>query len=93
MVQFLGWEGPQEKEIATHSSILAWEISRAEEPGGLQSMGLQRVRHNLATREKLIEKVQHIRTTEYLCFVVYQALSFHSLCVTLTIAPFHRWRS
>ena len=93
MVQFLGWEGPQEKEIATQSSILAWEISRAEEPGGLQSMGLQRVRHNLATREKLIEKVQHIRTTEYLCFAVYQALSFHSLCVTLIIAPFHRWRS
>ena len=36
---FLGQEGPWEKEIATHSSILAWEIPWTEEPGGLQSMG------------------------------------------------------
>ena len=48
-VQFLGQEDPQEKEMATHSSILAWEISWTEEPGGLQSMGSQRVRHDLAT--------------------------------------------
>ena len=40
-VQFLGQEDPLEKEIATHSSILAWEIPWTEEPGGLQSMGLQ----------------------------------------------------
>ena len=40
-VQFLGWEDPLEKEMATHSSILAWRISRAEEAGRLQSMGLQ----------------------------------------------------
>ena len=40
-VRSLGQEGPLEKEIATHSSILAWEISQTEEPGGLQSMGLQ----------------------------------------------------
>ena len=37
----LGWEDPLEKEMAIHSSILAWEISWTEEPGGLQSMGLQ----------------------------------------------------
>ena len=37
----LGLEDPVEKEMATHSSILAWRISRTEEPGGLQSMGLQ----------------------------------------------------
>ena len=48
-VQFLGREDPLEKEMATHSSILAWEISWTEEPGGLQSMGSQRVRHDLAT--------------------------------------------
>ena len=41
-VQSLVWEDTLEKEIATHSSILAWEISWTEEPGGLQSMGLQR---------------------------------------------------
>ena len=48
-VQSLGREDPLEKEMATHCSILAWEISRTEEPGGLQSMGLQRVRHNVTT--------------------------------------------
>jgi len=48
-VQSLGWEDPLEKEIATHSSILAWEIPWTEETGGLQSMELQRIRHDLAT--------------------------------------------
>ena len=43
-VQFLGREDPLEKEMATHSSIFAWRISWTEEPGGLQSMGSQRVR-------------------------------------------------
>ena len=42
-VQSLGQEDPLEKDIATHSSILAWRILWAEEPGGLQSMGSQRV--------------------------------------------------
>ena len=42
----LGWEDPLEKEMATHSSILAWRIPRTEELGGLQSMGSQRVGHN-----------------------------------------------
>ena len=41
-----GQEDPLEKEMATHSSILAWRISWMEEPGGLQSMGSQRVRHD-----------------------------------------------
>ena len=44
-VRSLDGEDPLEKEMATHSSILAWKIPRTEEPGGLQSMGLQRVRH------------------------------------------------
>ena len=44
-VQSLGQEDPQEKGIATHSSILVWRIPRTEERGGLQSMGSQRVRH------------------------------------------------
>ena len=42
-VQSLGWEEPLEKGMATHPSILAWRIPWTEEPGGLQSMGLQRV--------------------------------------------------
>ena len=45
-VQSLGWEDSLEKEMATHSSILAWEIPWSEEPGRLQSMGLQRVGHD-----------------------------------------------
>ena len=48
-VQSLGWEDPLEKEMATHSSILAWRIPWAEEPGGLQSKGSQRVGHNWVT--------------------------------------------
>ena len=45
-VQLLGQEDPVEKEMATHSSILAWENPWAEEPGGLQSVGSQRVGYN-----------------------------------------------
>ena len=41
-VRFLGWEDSLEKEMATHSNILAWEIPWTEEPGGLQSMGSQK---------------------------------------------------
>ena len=45
-VHFLGWEDPLETEMATHSSVLAWRIPWTEEPGGLQTMGSQRVRHD-----------------------------------------------
>ena len=49
-VQSLGWEDPLEKGMATHSSILAWEIPWTEEPGRLQSTGSQRVGHDGATK-------------------------------------------
>ena len=45
-VRSLGWEDALEEGMRTHPSILAWRIPRTEEPGGLQSMGLQRVRHD-----------------------------------------------
>ena len=48
-VGFLGWEDPLEKRMATHSSILAWRILWTEKPGGLRSMGSQRVGHDLGT--------------------------------------------
>ena len=51
-VQFLGQEDPLEKEMATHTSVLAWKIPWTEEPGGLQFMGLQRVGHDLATKQQ-----------------------------------------
>ena len=47
--QYLSQEDPMEKEMATHSSILSWEIPWTEEPGGLQSTGSQKVGHNLVT--------------------------------------------
>ena len=46
-VRSLGWEGPLEKGMATHSSLLAWRIPWTDEPGGLQSIGSQRVGHDL----------------------------------------------
>ena len=48
-VPALGQKDPLDKEMATHSSILTWEIPWTEEPGRLQSMGLRRVRHDWAT--------------------------------------------
>ena len=48
----LGWENLLEEEMTTHSRILAWEIPWTEEPGGLQSMGSQRFRHDLVTENK-----------------------------------------
>ena len=53
-VPSLGWEDPLEKELATHSSMLAWKISWREEPGGMQSMGSQRVGHNWETNTYLL---------------------------------------
>ena len=49
-VQFLGWEYPLEKETATHSSILAWELPWTEEPGELQFMGHKRVVDDLVIK-------------------------------------------
>ena len=51
-IQTLGQEDPLEEGMATHSRILAWRIPRTEEPGGLQSMGSQRVGHNLVTKQE-----------------------------------------
>ena len=51
-VPSLGQEDPLEVEMATHASILAWRIPWTAEPGGLQSMGSQRVRHDLVTEQQ-----------------------------------------
>ena len=52
-VRSLGREDPLEQEVVIHSSILAWEISWTEEPGGLQPMGLQRVGRDLVTEKQV----------------------------------------
>ena len=66
-VQFLGWEDPLQKEMETHSSLLAWRVPCTETPGGLQSMGSQRVRNNYATNtsnkmelDRILKSTQNI---------------------------------
>ena len=59
-VQSLGREDPLAKEMATHSSILAWETPRTGEPGGMKSIELQRVRHDLATKQPQGDKTMSI---------------------------------
>ena len=56
-VRSLGWEDPLEKEMATYSSILAWKISWTEKPGGLQSMGLQRVGNDGVTNTNTYDNI------------------------------------
>ena len=58
-IQSLDWEDSLEKEVATHSSILAWEIPQTKQPGGPQSMESQ-VRHNWATEHKAREDICNI---------------------------------
>ena len=53
----LGWEDPLVEEMATNTSILAWTVPWTEEPGGLQSMGSQRVGHDRAVNNILTEKM------------------------------------
>ena len=59
-VQSLGWEGPLEEGMATHSSILAWKIPWTGKPGGPQSVGSQRVRHDWATNTFTIRGVRKL---------------------------------
>ena len=70
-VQSLGQEDPLRKEMATHSSILTRKIPWTEEPGGLQSMGSQRVRHDQVTEHNDDKERSH-------CTVVFTVLYFHS---------------
>ena len=55
-----GWEDPLEKEMTTHSSILAWRIPWSEKPGRLQYLGLHRIRHDLATTPPQLEMVSKL---------------------------------
>ena len=65
-VPSLGQEDPLEKEMATHSSLLAWRIPWTEESGGLQSTGSQRVRHDLATKQHQ----EQTTVNSYLKFII-----------------------
>ena len=79
-VRSLGREDPLEKEMATHSSILAWRIPWMEEPGGQQSMGLQRVGHDWVTSLSLslLTTCMWVQTIPYLWdFTLLSYLSDH----------------
>ena len=67
-VQSLGREDPLEKGMATHSSILTWEIPWTEEPDGLQSTGSQRVRYNLATEHAHYQEVGRLKPNNKIHF-------------------------
>ena len=77
-VQSLGWEDPLEEEMETHSSILDQKIPWREEPGGLQSMGLQRVRHDWAKIPTNIGHIPIVHTTSdaILSVLMYQFNEF-----------------
>ena len=58
----LGREDPLEKGMTNHSSVLAWKVLWTEKPGGLQSIGLQRIRHNRTNRAQTHYKILNIQT-------------------------------
>ena len=78
----LGQEGSLEKQLATHSSILAWEISWTEEPGGLQSMGSQRVEHGLATKHQQLSPAMGA-LREFLSLSRLWGNTFYQICIVL----------
>ena len=87
----LGQEDPLEKEIATHSSILAWRIPWTEEPGGLHSMGLQRVRQDWVTEHALTVNLQCVTLSdsakwfshipEYICILFFRFFAIIRYCM------------
>ena len=83
--QSLGWEDPLEKEMATHSSVLAWRIPWMEEPGRLWSMGSQRVGHDWATSLSLSQHTRSDLITY--CYITKYLLDYsliqHLLCYEL----------
>ena len=98
----LGQEDTLEKEMATHSSIHAWKISWTEEPGGLQSMGSQRVRHDWATslhftslhREReVFHSIQHITERFMLTYFSFEYVvdNMQALCHCETIMLVQLW--
>ena len=75
-VQSLGWEDPLEEGMVTHSSILAWRIPWTEKPGGLQSMGLQRVRQNRAQHAESHRSV-YVYMHIHACICVHEYTHIH----------------
>ena len=89
-VRSLGWEDPPEEDMVTHTSILIWEIPRTEEPGGLQSMGLQRVRHDLVTKQNTVQRTNTVKTNRvpWNTFPAYRTFLFYSVHPVSLISDF-----
>ena len=84
-----GLEDPLEKEMATHSSTLAWRIPWREEPGGLQSMGSQRVRHDWETSLSEIKTKDLLYSTEH--YIQYPIISRNGkehVCVCVCVCVY-----
>ena len=79
-VRSLGGEAPLEKEMATHSSILAWRIPRTEQPGGLQSMAWQIIGHDLAGNTPHRQTDRHTHTFEFRIIRLLMLSSFSPSC-------------
>ena len=82
-VRALGWEDPLEKEMAIHSSTIAWKIPWTEEPGRLQSMGSQRVGHDWATSLSFYRLLEDIEYNS-LCYIA-SPCYFSILCIVVVI--------
>ena len=87
-VQFLGQEDPLEKEMATHSSILAWAIPWTEEPGGQQSMGSQWVGCDLATKQQAITEYWIEFPVLYSKFLLIIYFIYSSMYISQFIPPY-----
>ena len=93
LAQFPGREDPLKKEMATHSSILAWRIPWTVEPGGLESMGLQRVKHDWVTntfrflQARFWKSEKIIRKPDQLCQGELSCTLWHTHAPTLSPPP------
>ena len=91
LVRSLGWEDPQEKEMATHSSTLAWKIPRTEEPGRLQSIGSQRVGHDWATSLSLWLSPFSFKCLQYFTIppTICDGSNFSTFSTLIIVCPFY----
>ena len=92
-VQSLGWKDPLEKGMVIHSSILAWSIPWTEEPGGLESMGSQRVRHdwsNLAHTQSVFLGFAWIQERIYFLYGVCLSITFMVKTASQTCTALYR---
>ena len=93
LVWSLGQEGPLEKEMTTHASILAWKILWIQEPGGLQSMGLQRIGHDWAINTHTMRKQWSLSLYIDLSFLEFHVDGIvwsHSLSLA-SLAQYNHW--